>query len=96
MQEPSGLVRRSVVHPTPLWTWSLVWRNGEDNPAVRAVIDEFTRDARELGWMTRGRGCRPQIRIGARESAPKQTGHHRRQQHRRLPHRRPSLKVNER
>jgi DNA-binding transcriptional LysR family regulator len=49
MQEPSGLLRRSVVHPTPLWTWSLVWRKGEDNPAVRAVIDEFTRDAGELG-----------------------------------------------
>lgn len=48
-QEPSGLVRRSVVHPTPLWTWSLVWRHGEDRPAVRAVIDEFTRDAPELG-----------------------------------------------
>ena len=49
MQEPSGLVRRSVVHPTPLWTWSLVWRKGEDNPAVRAVIDEFTRDVGDLG-----------------------------------------------
>ena len=49
MQEPSGLRRRSVVHPTPLWTWSLVWRKGEDNPAVRAVIDEFTRDAGALG-----------------------------------------------
>jgi len=49
MQEPSGLLRRSVVHPTPLWTWSLVWRHGEDRPAVRAVIDEFTRDAPELG-----------------------------------------------
>ena len=49
MQEPSGLLRRSVVHPTPLWTWSLVWRKGEDNPAVRAVIDEFTRDGGELG-----------------------------------------------
>jgi DNA-binding transcriptional LysR family regulator len=48
-QEPSGLVRRSVVHPTPLWTWSLVWRHGEDRPAVRAVIDEFTRDVPELG-----------------------------------------------
>jgi DNA-binding transcriptional LysR family regulator len=47
-QEPSGLVRRSVVHPAPLWTWSLVWRQGEDSPAVRAVIDEFTRDAPEL------------------------------------------------
>jgi hypothetical protein len=48
-QEPGGLVRRAVVHPTPLWTWSLVWRQGEDNPAVRAVIDEFTRDVGDLG-----------------------------------------------
>jgi DNA-binding transcriptional LysR family regulator len=47
--EPSGLVRRSVVRPTPLWTWSLVWRRDEDNPTVRAVIDEFTRDAPKLG-----------------------------------------------
>jgi DNA-binding transcriptional LysR family regulator len=46
--EPPGLVRRSVVRPTPLWTWSLVWRRDEDNPAVRAVIDEFTRGAPEL------------------------------------------------
>ncbi|HET7664591.1 MAG TPA: LysR family transcriptional regulator [Mycobacterium sp.] len=45
---PSGLVRRSVVHPTPLWTWSLVWRGDEDSPTVRAVIDQFTRDAPEL------------------------------------------------
>jgi hypothetical protein len=48
-QEPSGLVRRPVVHPAPLWTWSLVWRRDEDNPAVRAVIDEFTCGAPELG-----------------------------------------------
>ena len=48
-QEPNGLVRRSVVRPTPLWTWSLVWRRGEDSPAVHAVIDEFTRDVGELG-----------------------------------------------
>ena len=47
--EPSGLVRRSVVHPTPLWTWSLVWRRDEDSPVVQAVIDEFTRDVPELG-----------------------------------------------
>jgi DNA-binding transcriptional LysR family regulator len=46
--EPGGLVRRSVVHPTPLWTWSLVWRRDEESPAVRAVIDEFTREAPEL------------------------------------------------
>ncbi len=53
-QEPTGLVRRPVVHPTPLWTWSLVWRKGEDNPAVRAVIDEFTRDSAELGVAAQG------------------------------------------
>lgn len=48
-QEPGGLVRRPVVHPTPLWTWSLVWRHAEGSPAVRAVIDEFTRDVGDLG-----------------------------------------------
>jgi hypothetical protein len=42
-------VRRSVVHPTPLWTWSLVWRRCEDNAAVRAVIDAFIRHTGELG-----------------------------------------------
>jgi DNA-binding transcriptional LysR family regulator len=46
--EPSGLVRRPVVHPAPLWTWSLVWRRDEDNPVVQAVIGEFTRDSPEL------------------------------------------------
>jgi DNA-binding transcriptional LysR family regulator len=47
--EPRELVRRSVVHPTPLWTWSLVWRRGEDNAAVRAVIDAFIRGSGDLG-----------------------------------------------
>lgn len=46
--EPKGLVRRPVLRPTPLWTWSLVWRRGEADPAVRAVIDAFTDDAGEL------------------------------------------------
>jgi DNA-binding transcriptional LysR family regulator len=48
-QEPTGLVRRPVIHPTPLWTWSLVWRQGEDSPAVRALIGEFMRETPELG-----------------------------------------------
>jgi DNA-binding transcriptional LysR family regulator len=48
VQEPSGLVRRPVVNPTPLWTWSLVWRRDEQSPAVRAVVDRFTRDAPRL------------------------------------------------
>ncbi|WP_319456618.1 MULTISPECIES: LysR family transcriptional regulator [unclassified Mycobacterium] len=42
---PADLVRRPVVGPAPLWTWSLVWRRGEDNAAVRAVIEAFTADA---------------------------------------------------
>ncbi|OLP04214.1 LysR family transcriptional regulator [Mycolicibacterium porcinum] len=46
---PTGLVRRPVVAPTPLWTWSLVWRRDESNPAVLAVVDEFTRGAGDLG-----------------------------------------------
>lgn len=41
---PSDLTRRPVVGPTPMWTWSLVWRRGEDSGAVRAVIDAFTAD----------------------------------------------------
>jgi len=45
---PSGLTRRPVIHPRPLWTWSLVWRRDDDRAAVRAVVDEFTRDAPEL------------------------------------------------
>ncbi|MGY4648478.1 LysR family transcriptional regulator [Mycobacterium sp. URHB0021] len=56
--EPVGLVRRSVVHPTPLWTWSLVWRRSETSGAVLAVADAFTRDAEDLtadpeSWLPR-------------------------------------------
>ncbi|MDX1881126.1 LysR family transcriptional regulator [Mycolicibacterium sp. 141076] len=46
---PRDLVRRPVIQPTPLWTWSLVWRRGEDNPAVHAVVEALTRDAAALG-----------------------------------------------
>jgi DNA-binding transcriptional LysR family regulator len=38
---PPDLTRRPVQHPAPLWTWSLVWRHGESNPLVHAVIDAF-------------------------------------------------------
>jgi DNA-binding transcriptional LysR family regulator len=48
VQDPNGLVRRPVVNPTPLWTWSLVWRRDEQSPAVRAVVEQFTRDAPAL------------------------------------------------
>ena len=53
-QEPRGMVRRPVVHPTPLWAWSLVWRRGEGNPAVRAVIEAFTRDVPQLATDDKG------------------------------------------
>lgn len=43
------LVRRPVVAPVPLWTWSLVWRRDEDSAAVRGVIDAFTRGVGDLG-----------------------------------------------
>jgi DNA-binding transcriptional LysR family regulator len=36
---PPDLVQRPVVAPEIYWTWSLVWRAGEDRPAVLAVID---------------------------------------------------------
>ena len=33
--------RRPVVRPSPLWTWSLVWRTGEPNPLVHNVVEAF-------------------------------------------------------
>ena len=46
---PRDLVRRPVIQPVPLWTWSLVWRADESNPAVHAVVDALTRDVGALG-----------------------------------------------
>lgn len=43
-QEPKDLVRRPVLSPAPLWTWSLVWRRGEEDPAVTAVVEALTAD----------------------------------------------------
>ena len=51
MQEPSGLVRRSVVHPTPLWTWSLVWRRDDHHPRLPALLDAFGAAGRESRWL---------------------------------------------
>ncbi|GAA2540665.1 LysR family transcriptional regulator [Mycolicibacterium diernhoferi] len=47
--EPRDLVRRPVVRPTPLWTWSLVWRRDEDRANVLAVVDALVRDVGDLG-----------------------------------------------
>lgn len=47
--ESSDLVRRPVIGPVPLWTWSLVWRRDEDRASVLAVVEAFTRDIGDLG-----------------------------------------------
>jgi DNA-binding transcriptional LysR family regulator len=52
-QEPSGLVRRPILNPVPLWTWSLVWRRDEDDAAVLAVVDALTRNLGDLGVIDR-------------------------------------------
>ncbi|HUE31864.1 MAG TPA: LysR family transcriptional regulator [Mycobacterium sp.] len=47
--QPRDLVRRPIAAPTPLWTWSLVWRRDEDRATVRALIEVLTRDIGDLG-----------------------------------------------
>lgn len=61
---PSGLTRRPVVAPAPMWTWSLVWRRGEDDPAVLAVIEAFTA------------GTPPTVPVDAQTWLPADDPHH--------------------
>ncbi|MCU1287661.1 MAG: putative LysR-family transcriptional regulator [Acidobacteriales bacterium] len=42
MPLPPDLVRRPVSAPEVYWTWSLVWRRGEERAAVLAVVDSLT------------------------------------------------------
>ena len=46
---PADLVRRPVIDPAVLWTWSLVWRRGESRTAVLAAADAIARDRGDLG-----------------------------------------------
>ncbi|MDH6279934.1 LysR family transcriptional regulator [Prescottella agglutinans] len=46
---PPDLVRCPVVAPKIYWTWSLVWREGEQRSAVLAVIDALCDDVGDLG-----------------------------------------------
>ncbi|MFB4278704.1 LysR family transcriptional regulator [Nonomuraea sp. MTCD27] len=41
---PPDLVRRPVVAPEIYWTWSLVWRRGEDRNSVLAVVEALRAD----------------------------------------------------
>jgi len=46
---PPDLVRRPVIAPQVYWTWSLVWRRGEERPAVLAAVDSLTDKIGDLG-----------------------------------------------
>jgi DNA-binding transcriptional LysR family regulator len=46
---PPDLVRRPVTAPEVYWTWSLVWRRGEERAAVLAAVDALTDGVGELG-----------------------------------------------
>jgi DNA-binding transcriptional LysR family regulator len=46
---PPDLARRPVTAPQIYWTWSLVWRRGEERAAVLAAVDALTDRAGDLG-----------------------------------------------
>jgi hypothetical protein len=46
---PPDLAQRSVVCPSPYWTWSLVWRRDETRATVRDAVDALTNDVGALG-----------------------------------------------
>lgn len=46
---PPDLVQRPVTGPEIHWTWSLVRREGEDRPAVLAVVDALCAGVSDLG-----------------------------------------------
>lgn len=39
------MMRRPIIGPTPLWTWSLVGRRDDDRPALTAVVEALTQEA---------------------------------------------------
>jgi hypothetical protein len=51
---PPDLVQRPVTAPEIHWTWSLVWRESEDRPAVLAVVDALCDGVGDLGLHTAG------------------------------------------
>lgn len=46
---PPDLVRRPVIAPQVYWTWSVVWRRGEERAAVLAAVDSLTGKVGDLG-----------------------------------------------
>ncbi|MFC0548806.1 LysR family transcriptional regulator [Kutzneria chonburiensis] len=58
---PPDLVRRPIVDPSPLWTWSLVWRRAEVRRSVFDTVEAVMRGpASELdGWLPADDPYRP-------------------------------------
>ncbi|SPM29621.1 LysR family transcriptional regulator [Mycobacterium terramassiliense] len=48
---PPSLGQRPVAEPTPVWTWSLLQRQGDDRIGVRGVVDGLLAVARSRGWL---------------------------------------------
>jgi DNA-binding transcriptional LysR family regulator len=46
---PPDLVRRPVIAPQVYWTWSLVWRRGEERAAVLAAVHALTDGVGDFG-----------------------------------------------
>ena len=46
---PPDLVRRPVIAPQVYWSWSLVWRRGEERAAVLGAVDALTDKVADLG-----------------------------------------------
>jgi DNA-binding transcriptional LysR family regulator len=46
---PPSLARRPI-DPTPLWTWSLLWRADDERPALRHVVETFLTAAQNRRW----------------------------------------------
>lgn len=51
---PPDLVRRPVLPPRVFWTWSLVWRAGEERAGVLAVVDALCDGVGDLGVRAEG------------------------------------------
>jgi DNA-binding transcriptional LysR family regulator len=51
---PPDLVRRPVIDPEPMWTWSLVWRDDEVQATVLAAVHAITRDVGDFGLQEEG------------------------------------------
>jgi hypothetical protein len=48
---PPNLGQRPVAEPVPLWTWSLLHREDDDQVSVTGVVDSLLAVARSHDWL---------------------------------------------